>query len=252
MDKTVIREQFGANARAYISSQSHARGASLARLVELVEPQADWVALDVATGAGHTAFTFAPHVKAVHATDITPQMLAVTKEQAQKRSLSNIVVEYADAEALPYEGSTFDLVTCRIAPHHFGDVPLFVRQATRVLRTGGIFALVDNIVPAGTVGEYANAFEKLRDPSHNRCLSLEEWLTAFEAAKLTIVHHELMDKPMSFDYWAKRHNPTMQRYLHALLTQSSDEVTAFFRPEVTDEDTRFHLCEALVIGRKEG
>ena len=145
MSKTMIKEQFGANARAYISSQSHARGASLARLVELVQPQVDWRALDVATGAGHTAFTFAPHVKAVHATDITPQMLAVTTEQAQMRGLSNIVVEHADAEALPYETGTFDLVTCRIAPHHFGDVPLFVREAARVLRTGGIFALVDNM-----------------------------------------------------------------------------------------------------------
>lgn len=251
MSKTIIKEQFGANARAYISSQSHAKGASLARLLELVEPQADWLVLDVATGAGHTAFTFAPHVKAVHATDITPQMLAVTTEQAQTRGLSNIVVEHADAEALPYEDGTFDLVTCRIAPHHFADVPLFVREAARVLRMGGVFALVDNVVPLGAVGDYVNAFEILRDPSHNRCLSLQEWQEVFNAAGLTIAHHETMGKPMSFDYWAKRHHPTMQRYLHALLTESSGDVAAFFQPQVTDEDTIFHLSEGVVIGRKE-
>ncbi len=252
MDKTIIKEQFGANARAYINSQSHARGASLARLVELVEPQEDWLMLDVATGAGHVAFTFAPHVDVVHATDITPQMLAVTKEQAQTRELGNIVVEHADAEGLPYEDGTFDLVTCRIAPHHFGDVLLFVREAARVLRVGGVFALVDNVVPAGTVGGYVNAFEKLRDPSHNRCLSLQEWLDLFEAAELTIVHHETIDKPMSFEYWGKRHDSTMRSYLRALLTQGSGDVTAFLRPQATDEDLFFHLSEGLVIGHKEG
>ena len=250
MSKTIIKEQFGANARAYISSQSHSRGASLARLVELVEPQADWTMLDVATGAGHVAFTFAPHVKVVHATDITPQMLAVTTEQAQTRGLSNIIVEHADAEGLPYEDGTFDLVTCRIAPHHFGDVQRFVQEAARVLRDGGIFALVDNVVPSGTVGDYVNAFEKLRDPSHNRCLSLQEWLQMFDVAELMITHHETMDKPMSFDYWGKRHDSTMQRYLHGLLTESSSDVAAFLQPQVTDEDTLFHLCEGVVIGCK--
>ena len=93
------------------------------KVLHALQQLGDWRVLDVATGAGHTAFTFAPHVKVVHATDITPQMLAVTTEQAQTRGLSNIVVEHADAEALPYEDGRFDLVTCRIAPHHFGDVP---------------------------------------------------------------------------------------------------------------------------------
>ena len=251
MNKSIIKEQFGANATAYITSQSHAKGASLKRLIELVKTEPDWQALDIATGAGHTAFTFAPHVGQVRATDITPEMLEVTAQQAKKRGLKNITVEHADAEALPYETASFDLVTCRIAPHHFGDVPLFVREAARVLRVGGILAVVDNVVPPGSVGAYINGFEKWRDPSHGRCLSLEEWLDAFTAAGLTLRHHETQGKRMSFDYWAKRHDPIMQQYLHALLTQSSPDVAAFFQPQVTDDDTTFRLCEGIMIGRKE-
>ena len=56
MTKQQVREQFGANAAAYVSSPTHAQGASLARLVECVAPQAEWRGLDLATAAGHTAW----------------------------------------------------------------------------------------------------------------------------------------------------------------------------------------------------
>jgi protein-L-isoaspartate O-methyltransferase len=49
----------------------HAQGPGLARLVELTQPQPEWRVLDVATGAGHTAFAFAPFVREVTAVDIT-------------------------------------------------------------------------------------------------------------------------------------------------------------------------------------
>jgi len=81
MDITV-QTQFGANAEKYATSAVHAKGASLARLVELTAPQPDWRVLDVATAAGHTAFAFAPHVEWITAVDITPEMLTVATEEA--------------------------------------------------------------------------------------------------------------------------------------------------------------------------
>ena len=62
MTKDLVQQQFGAHAAAYATSTVHAKGASLGRLVELVKPQPQWQALDIATGAGHTAAAFAPHV----------------------------------------------------------------------------------------------------------------------------------------------------------------------------------------------
>ena len=76
MSKELVKKQFGANAAAYATSAVHAQGASLARLVELVQPQPGWRMLDVAAAAGHTAFAFAPHVAQVIATDLTPEMAA--------------------------------------------------------------------------------------------------------------------------------------------------------------------------------
>ena len=71
MSKELVQKQFGEHAEAYATSRVHAQGASLKRLVELIQPQADWRVLDVATAAGHTAYAFAPHVAHVTATDLT-------------------------------------------------------------------------------------------------------------------------------------------------------------------------------------
>ena len=82
-----VQAQFGPNAAKYATSRVHAKGASLARLVELIEPQAEWTVLDVATAAGHTAFVFAPHVAHVLATDVTPEMLAVAFDLAAEKGI---------------------------------------------------------------------------------------------------------------------------------------------------------------------
>ncbi len=147
MTKEQVRAQFGTHADAYATSKVHAQGASLARLVELVNPQPHWHALDVATAAGHTAFIFAPHVADVVATDITPEMLPVAARVAGEKGITNVTLREADAEDLPFADATFDLVTCRIAPHHFPNISRFLAEAARVLRPGGVLAVVDNIVP---------------------------------------------------------------------------------------------------------
>ena len=116
MSKTLVQEQFGKTAASYLTSAPHARGASLERLVALTSPQKDWHVLDIATGGGHVAYTFAPHVARVWATDITQEMLDLVKAEAQKRGIANIRTAYAKAETLPFEDANFDLVTCRIAP----------------------------------------------------------------------------------------------------------------------------------------
>src|SRR5581483_2795518 len=223
MAKSLVQEQFGATAAHYLTSKPHAKGKSLERLVELVKPQPAWRALDVATGAGHTAYAFAPHVARVWATDVTEEMLALVGEEIAKRKLANIRVAYAKAESLPFDDESFDLVTCRIAPHHFDSIAHFLDEARRVLKAGGMLALADNVVPAGTVGDYVNAFERFRDPSHLRAWTMEEWRDALRQATLTITHEEQIYKQMEFKSWAARHDADMQNFLRAMLSQATAE-----------------------------
>src|SRR5436190_13272922 len=208
MAKSLVQEQFGATAAHYLTSKPHAKGRSLERLVELVKPQAAWRMVDVATGAGHTAYAFAPHVARVWATDITEEMLAVVRDEIGKRKLGNLRVAYAKAEALPFEDGTLDLVTSRIAPHHFDSIAAFLDEARRVLKPSGSLAVVDNVVPDGTVGDYINAFERFRDPSHIRAWSMDEWRAAVSRHGFSVVHEEQLSKTMEFSSWAGRHDAT--------------------------------------------
>jgi ubiquinone/menaquinone biosynthesis C-methylase UbiE len=251
MNKTLVQEQFGKTAASYLTSAPHAKGASLERLVELTKPQKSWRALDVATGGGHVAYTFAPHVERIWATDITQEMLDMVKGEAQKRGLANVRTAYAKAEALPFEDASFDLVTCRIAPHHFDSIPEFLGEVHRVLKPNGILAVVDNVVPTGSVGDYVNAFERFRDPSHLRAWTVEEWRAALAKAGFTIAHEEQLYKQMEFKSWAARHDANMQAFLRAMLAELTPAVREALEPKGAGPDLTFRLSEGLFIATRE-
>jgi len=248
---SLVQKKFGEAAADYAASTVHAKGESLARLVALVQPQPSWRVLDVATGAGHTALAFAPLVSKVTASDITDQMLAEAKRLAGERGLGNVKTARAKAEDLPFPDMSFDLVTCRLAAHHFDKPRAFVAEAFRVLMPGGILALVDNISPdEHKLARAYNDFEKLRDPSHGRCLSLAEWTTLLADTGFTVEYREHMDQPIEFAPWTARMRcdaPTVAR-LKGLLGE--EPLRSFLRPREGDGGLVFTLQEAIIVARK--
>lgn len=71
--------------------------------------------LDLASASGEPAATLAAALGAgatVHATDLTPCMVALGRQRCARLGLANVVCEEADAEALAYPDATFDAATC--------------------------------------------------------------------------------------------------------------------------------------------
>jgi len=161
---------------------------ALARL-ECLKPG---LALDVATGAGHTGLYLASIGWQVILADISTAMLERASATARERGLRVDTRQHA-AETLPYPDGAFDLVTCRVAAHHFSDPPAFVRETARVLKPGGAFLLIDGSIEDGqpVAEEWAHNVEKLRDPSHHRLLSPGTWTKLCQAAGLRAVFSEL-------------------------------------------------------------
>lgn len=249
----LVQERFGPNAAAYAVSPNHAQGKSLQRLIELAQPQKHWHMLDIATGAGHTALTFAPFVADVIASDITPQMVRQAQTLAHERGLTNVRTQLADAENLPFEAQSFDLVTCRIAPHHFPNAKQFVAECARVLRPGGLLIVDDNIAPEDTVGaRYIDDYEKLRDPSHVRCLPPSEWRALFEQAGLTVLHDELIEKQIGFEEWCghQKTPPALVEQLRVVLLNAPESAKALMKPVTVDGGLRFSMVEGIFVGRK--
>jgi len=252
-NRDIARRQFGAHAKEYVKSVHHAKGESLDRLIALTAPKEEWRVLDVATGGGHTALALSPYVREVIATDLTPEMLQAARAFLQSKGAKNVEFREADATALPFPDSEFDLATCRIAPHHFPDVQQFVRELFRVVRPGGLAVVIDNMVPEDrTAAEYINNFEKLRDPSHNWSYSESDWLRFFQEAGFTTLHVEFFRKARDFDVWTGMMSvdAKTKEQLRAMLADAPNRARFALCPEEKHGALRFYLDELLIRGTK--
>jgi len=220
------QDQFGPVAEMYVRSKGHAEGDDLQRIVTLSgATPADHV-LDIATGGGHTALAMARVAGAVTATDLTPEMLTAAERFIRGFGVENVHFEHADAQALAYPDASFDIVTCRIAPHHFPDPAAFVRETCRVLRPGGRFLLEDSVVPAGAVGDFLNQIEMVRDRSHMRSLTVDAWWSLLIESGLTVMHLETFRKRHELSDWMTRTAtpPDDRREVHKRFT-AADALT---------------------------
>ncbi len=148
--------------------------------------------LDVATGGGHTGLLLARLGHDVTLSDITEAMLDRAGASARQRGLA-VQTRLHSAEQFPYDGNSFDLVTCRVAAHHFSSPESFVRESARVLRRPGWFLLIDGTGEDDQpeAEEWSHSVEKLRDPSHHRFVTPRTWRDYCENAGLRVTHCEL-------------------------------------------------------------
>lgn len=252
--KAHSQERFSQYAHGYVTSATHAKGHDLDRLLELAQPQPEWIVLDIATGGGHTALKFAPHVAKVIASDYAPAMLAEAEAFIKGQGVTNIEFAEADAENLPFPDATFDLVTCRVAAHHFPDAYKFVTESARVLKPGGLLLVQDHLNPDDDkAAAYIEAFERLRDPSHNRVFNSYEWRGMFLDAGLSVEHWERIDREAKFMPWAERQGctPAVIERLEILMIQAPDAVKEWmsFNCAGTPDATLHHVYIAI-LGKK--
>lgn len=203
--KKDVQQQFGRNAGSYVTSKGHRKGEDLKKLVEIADLTGKDKVLDIATGGGHTANAFAPHVQKVTALDLTSEMLASAEKFITGNRHRNVDFVKGDAEKLPFSGDSFDMVACRIAPHHFPNVELFIKEVYRVLKPGRQFLLDDNVAPEDDdLDDFYNTIEKKRDYSHYRAWKKTEWLQMLELNGFEIAEWYRFEKPFEFQTWCDR------------------------------------------------
>lgn len=254
--KTQVQDYFSRTAESYVSSFSHKSGDDLQRLLELGEWGRQQQALDIATGGGHTALAVAPYVARVTVTDLTPRMLEKAREYLVAQGVTNAEFVVADAEHLPFADASFDRVTCRIAAHHFPHVARSVQEVARVLKSGGIYLLIDCMAPSDPeLDSFDNTVEKWRDSSHGRSCTPEEWQAFFSGAGLQVEHREFFRKTHHYDDWTLRSQlPNNEKAsLEQFILESSSRIQAYFAV-VQREDGHLESFSndfILLKGRKE-
>src|SRR5918998_251909 len=120
------------------------------RLVEACGIEEGMRVLDVAAGTGNASIPAAQRGAQVTASDLTPELFDAGRERAKREGVELEWVE-ADAENLPFEDESFDVVMSSIgamfAPHH-EDV---ADELVRVCRPGGTVGLL-SWTPDGMLG----------------------------------------------------------------------------------------------------
>ena len=111
--------------------------------------------------------------------DLTPAMLSVGKEQAEKQEFGNMTFVIGEAGELPFLDNSFSIVISRLAFHHFPDVNRPFSEMARVLKSGGKFVFIDMEATEENLRTTQDKIETLRDPSHIRNLSQAEMLKLY-------------------------------------------------------------------------
>jgi ubiquinone/menaquinone biosynthesis C-methylase UbiE len=183
--RELILDQFTRQATVFSTAPAITDEDALRMIVEAARPASDDRLLDVACGPGLVVCAFAPHVRAATGIDVTPAMLERARRLAADKGLANVAWRQGDVYALPYVDSSFTIVTTRFSCHHFLDPAAVLREMVRVCAPGGRIIVVDDYASEDPAKAAAfNRLEKLRDPSHSRCLTLTELRGLFDTAGL--------------------------------------------------------------------
>ena len=170
-------------AEGYRTSATHMAGDDLDAVVEMCEPGEGVKALDVATGGGHVARRLRDEGCSVVTVDPAPGMQA------------DVV---ARAEDLPFADGSFDVVVTRIAAHHFEDLGRAVAEMARVSNR---LVVVEDTLYRSDAQEEA---ERLRDPTHVRSYSEDEWKDVLTGAGLEVERVEHFEKVHVLEEWLAR------------------------------------------------
>ena len=247
------QDQFNRQAALYAVSPVHRFGPSLPVLVEMAKPQADDVALDIATGTGHTAFTLAQYVREIFAVDLAVAMLAQGRVRARDQGLANIQFREGSAESLPFLDRQFSLVVSRHAPHHFHDAPKFLGEVRRVLTDSGRFVLADQISPAAEISEWIDHWERTRDPSHFFQRTVPQWQRLAQEAGFSWIKHEIVPYRLQFDWWTTQAGCNTETIgeLRRHFEAADPEVIKSLEPELDENGQLLSFIEPMLVARME-
>jgi ubiquinone/menaquinone biosynthesis C-methylase UbiE len=100
---------------------------------------------DVGTGTGFVAAGIAPRVRRVLAVDNSPAMLEVARKNLGELGIVNVELLEGDVSALLLESASVDAAFANMVLHHAEDPGSMLREMARVVKPGGVVAVVDEV-----------------------------------------------------------------------------------------------------------
>jgi len=185
-----IVEQFTRQAIPFSEVPAHSNAAALQLMLRQSRAGPDDAVLDAGCGPGIVACAFAPYVRHVTGTDVTPAMVERARATAQRAGIGNVDFREGDMGRQPFPDGCFSLVLTRYTFHHLLDPAAALDEMVRVCAPGGGLMVVDAAVEPPFAAAYDEA-ERIRDPSHVHVLPPSEFPRLLARAGLREVETSL-------------------------------------------------------------
>lgn len=209
--------------------------------------------LEVAAGTCVCGRSIANKVTSVTCLDATPAMLEIGKKVAKKNHMTNISFVEGLAEDLPFDDNSFDIVMTRLTFHHFAEMRKPFAEMNRVLKTDGKLVIIDMEATEESLREIEDGIETLRDFSHVKNRSKEEFLSLYNEYGYEIVMSESTPIPVELSAWMQLTNTSLEDSC-TIIGKMEKEIegngqTGFF-PYKKDEKIYFNQRWLMMAGKK--
>ena len=129
--------------------------------------------LDLCCGTGAQTFYYAKRGIIATGIDQNPHMLKLAKKNERKQGLSNVSLQIADAQNLPFKDNFFDCASISFALHENEGTAIdgIIAEMKRVVKKGGGLIFMDFRVPLpkGLYFYFINAIEFMAGRENYRC-----------------------------------------------------------------------------------
>jgi ubiquinone/menaquinone biosynthesis C-methylase UbiE len=141
-------------------------------------------ALEIGSGTGYFSLNLVQLgvIERLTATDISPGMLERLAGTAEALGLEDVTTVVTEAETLPFEDESFDLVLGHAVLHHIPDLDKAFAEFRRVLRPGGMIAF------AGEPSRYGDTLAAL--PKRAGLALAPAWRRAIGARERAVAEYE--------------------------------------------------------------
>jgi len=157
--------------------------------------------LETAAGTCVCGRTIAPMVQKVTCLDATPAMLDIGIQSAKEAGIGNMEFVRGIIEKLPFPDASFDIVMTRLSFHHFQEMQTPFMEMDRVLKPGGKLVIIDMEAAEESLRETEDSIERLRDCSHVRNRSRQEFVSLYRAAGYELLKEESTRIPVRLSAW---------------------------------------------------
>jgi len=232
--ESLVEDQFGSRAVAYVQSAVHSQGEDLDALEAIAEAMQPKRAVDLGSGGGHVAYRLSTHAGHVTAVDLSKAMLDAVNATAEQRGLKNIGTCVASVEKTPFDDASFDMLGSRFSAHHWLDFDAGLREARRILKPGATAVFIDVVSPGYAVFDtHLQAMELLRDPSHVRDYTEAEWTSSLTRAGFRLKSTHMRRLRINYASWVERMKTPQahQTAIRSLQQQASSETIKYFEIE---------------------